>query len=140
MTILYKASATATGGRDGRSVSSDGILDVKLAYPKEMGGTGGATNPEQLFAAGYAACYLNALKHVASQGKLAFPKDANVRAEVGIGPNPAGAGFALDIDLFISLPGLERDVAQQLVETGHQVCPYSNATRNNVRVGLHLVD
>jgi osmotically inducible protein OsmC len=137
MNTLYTAVATATGGRDGRAVSSDKILDVKLATPKELGGAGGeATNPEQLFAAGYSACFIGALKFVAGQEKRTVPADASITAHVGIGQIPGG--FGLDIDLHISLPGLELADAQQLVEAAHQVCPYSNATRGNVDVRLHV--
>ena len=138
MNVLYKASVTSTSGRDGRAVSSDANLDVKLSMPKELGGTGAAgTNPEQLFAAGYSACFLSALKFIASQAKIAVPADANVRAEVGIGQ--IDSGFALDVELFISLPGTDAALAQQLVEKAHQVCPYSNATRNGLQVRLTLV-
>ena len=137
MNVLYTAVATATGGRDGRAVSSDKVLDVKLTTPKELGGAGGeATNPEQLFAAGYSACFIGALKFVASQTKRSIPADASITAHVGIGQIPAG--FGLDIDLHISLPGLEQSDAQALVEAAHQVCPYSNATRGNVDVRLHV--
>jgi osmotically inducible protein OsmC len=136
--VLYTAHATATGGRDGRSISSDKILDVKLSTPKELGGGGGdGTNPEQLFAAGYAACFIGATKLVASQQKLTLPADFSVTANVGIGQIPAG--FGLDIELSISLPGIDRAVAEALVEKAHQVCPYSNATRGNVDVRLTLV-
>ena len=137
--ILYKATATSTGGRDGRSVSSDEKLDVKLDTPKELGGAGGAgTNPEQLFAAGYSACFLSAMKFVVSQQKKTIPADTTVTAEVGVGPNDTG-GFALDVELRVSLPGLDPAEAQKLVDTAHQVCPYSNATRNNVPVRVTLV-
>jgi lipoyl-dependent peroxiredoxin len=137
--ILYKATATSTGGRDGRSVSSDEKLDVKLDTPKELGGAGGAgTNPEQLFAAGYSACFLSAMKFVVSQQKKTIPADTTVTAEVGVGPNDTG-GFALDVELRVSLPGLDAAEAQKLVDTAHQVCPYSNATRNNVPVRVTLV-
>jgi osmotically inducible protein OsmC len=137
MQALYTAVATATGGRDGRAVSSDKILDVKLATPKELGGAGGeATNPEQLFAAGYSACFIGALKFVASQSKKTVPADASITAHVGIGQIPGG--FGLDIDLHISLPGLDQAEAQALVDAAHQVCPYSNATRGNVDVRLHV--
>ncbi|MBU6953857.1 organic hydroperoxide resistance protein [Hahella sp. HN01] len=139
MNVLYKASVTSTGGRDGHAKSSDGVLDVRLTTPKELGGAGGAaTNPEQLFAAGYSACFIGALKFVASQQKAALPADVNVRAEVGIGQIPGG--FGLDIDLFIELPGLELEAAQALVDKAHQVCPYSNATRGNVDVRLHVAN
>ena len=137
MNILYTASATSTGGRDGRSISSDKVLDVQLSTPKELGGAGGAgTNPEQLFAAGYSACFIGALKFVGAKEKIAVPADVSVTAQVGIGPIPTG--FALDVELTISLPGLERAVAEDLVEKAHQVCPYSNATRGNVDVRLTL--
>lgn len=138
MQVLYKAVATATGGRDGQAKSSDGILDVKLTTPKELGGPGGeATNPEQLFAAGYSACFIGAIKFVAGQEKVEVPEDTSVRGEVGIGPQDKG--FGLDIDLFVSLPGLDKQTAEKLVNRAHEeVCPYSNATRNNVDVRLHV--
>ncbi|WP_296255206.1 MULTISPECIES: organic hydroperoxide resistance protein [unclassified Pseudomonas] len=137
MQALYTAVATATGGRDGRAVSSDSILDVKLATPKALGGAGGeATNPEQLFAAGYSACFIGALKFVASQKKRSIPADTSVTAHVGIGQIPGG--FGLDIDLNINLPGLDQAEAQALVDAAHQACPYSNATRGNVDVRLHV--
>jgi Ohr subfamily peroxiredoxin len=137
MQTLYTATVTATGGRDGRAVSSDNILDVKLATPKELGGAGGAaTNPEQLFGAGYSACFIGAMKFVAGQTKRQLPTDTKVTAEVGIGQIPGG--FGLDIDLRISLPGLEQADAKALVDAAHLVCPYSNATRGNVDVRLHV--
>ncbi|QKO20649.1 organic hydroperoxide resistance protein [Rhodoferax sp. BAB1] len=135
--VLYTAKAHTTGGRDGRSVTDDGLLDVRLAPPKALGGAGGATNPEQLFAAGYSACYLSALKHVAGMKKVSIPADAAVDAEVDIGP--IAQGFGLSVRLAVSLPGLDRAVAQELVDTAHQVCPYSNATRGNIAVDLRLV-
>lgn len=136
--ILYRATATSTGGRDGRSVSSDNALSVKLATPKELGGAGGeGTNPEQLFAAGYSACFLSALKFVSGREKVSLPADASVAAVVGIGPIPAG--FGLEATLRVSLPGVERSVAMGLVEKAHGVCPYSNATRGNISVNLELV-
>ncbi len=135
--VLYTAKAHTTGGRDGRSVTDDGLLDVRLAPPKALGGAGGATNPEQLFAAGYSACYLSALKHVAGMKKVSIPADASVDAEVDIGP--IAQGFGLAVRLAVSLPGLDRAVAQELVDTAHQVCPYSNATRGNIAVDLRLV-
>ncbi|MBU0587229.1 MAG: organic hydroperoxide resistance protein [Gammaproteobacteria bacterium] len=134
--VLYQAHATSTGGRDGRAVSSDGLLDVKLSPPKELGGPGGATNPEQLFAAGYSACFMGAMKHVAGMKKLTVPADASIAATVGIGQIPAG--FGIEVQMVISLPGMDRAVAQQLVDTAHQVCPYSNATRGNIEVTLTL--
>ncbi|MBG5754356.1 organic hydroperoxide resistance protein OhrR [Pseudomonas aeruginosa] len=134
---LYTATATATGGRDGRAVSSDGILDVKLSTPRELGGQGGAaTNPEQLFAAGYSACFIGALKFVASQRKQALPADASITGKVGIGQIPGG--FGLEVELDISLPGLEREAAEALAAAAHQVCPYSNATRGNIDVRLNV--
>lgn len=137
--VKYKTSAKATGGRDGRSQTLDGALDVKLATPKELGGAGGeGNNPEQLFAAGYAACFLGAMKFVSSQGGPKVPADTSVTSTVGIGPRSEG-GFGLDIELAISLPGLERADAEALVEKAHQVCPYSNATRGNVDVRLSVV-
>jgi lipoyl-dependent peroxiredoxin len=134
--VKYTTEATATGGRDGRSRTADGALDVRLSTPKELGGAGGeGNNPEQLFAAGYAACFLGALKFVAAQEKVRVPNDATVTAKVGIGPRAAG-GFGITADLTVSLPGVERAQAEALVQRAHQVCPYSNATRNNVDVGL----
>lgn len=135
--VVYTAKAHTTGGRDGRSTSDDGLLDVKLSPPKAMGGAGNATNPEQLFAAGYSACFMGALKHVAGMKKVAVPADAFIDAEVDIGPIPQGFGIAAR--LAISLPGLDRAVAQDLINTAHQVCPYSNATRGNIVVDLRLV-
>lgn len=138
MNILYKTAATAHSGRDGRAVSADGILDVKLGVPKELGGDGrAATNPEQLFAAGYSACFLSAIKFVAGQAKIAVGSDATVTADVGIGQIPTG--FALEVALKISLPGVDPEQAQALVDKAHIVCPYSNATRGNIQVSLQLV-
>jgi Ohr subfamily peroxiredoxin len=134
--VIYTAKAHTTGGRDGRSVTDDGLLDVKLSVPKVMGGAGAGTNPEQLFAAGYSACFMGALKHVAGMKKVAVPADASIDASIDIGPIPAGFGIAAK--LVISLPGLDRAVAQDLVDTAHQVCPYSNATRGNIEVELTL--
>ena len=138
MQVLYTAHATATGGRDGRAMSSDKHLDVALNTPKELGGAGGAgTNPEQLFAAGYAACFLSAMKFVAGATKVQLPADTAVNAEVGIGPNDKG-GFGLAVSLQVSLPGMAADAAQALVNKAHEVCPYSNATRDNIDVGLTI--
>ncbi|MFV3381825.1 MULTISPECIES: organic hydroperoxide resistance protein [Pseudomonas] len=137
VTPLYIAEATSTGGRDGKSRSSDGKLEVKLSTPKELGGAGGeGTNPEQMFAAGYSACFIGALKFVAGQAKQQLPADTSITAKVGIGQIPGG--FGLDIDLHINLPGLAQAQAEELVEKAHHVCPYSNATRNNVDVRLHV--
>ncbi|WP_136418371.1 MULTISPECIES: organic hydroperoxide resistance protein [Oxalobacteraceae] len=138
MQILYKAQATATGGRDGRAVSSDKKLDARLSTPKELGGPGGeGTNPEQLFAAGYSACFLSAMKFVAMHAKIPLPADAAVTAEVGIGPNGNG-GFGLAADLRVALPGMDQETAQTLVNKAHEVCPYSNATRGNIDVRVAL--
>jgi Ohr subfamily peroxiredoxin len=138
--VKYTTSATATGGRDGRASTKDGSLDVKLATPKELGGGGGqGNNPEQLFAAGYSACFLGAMKFVASQGGgPKVPDNATVTATVGIGPRSEG-GFGITTQLDVSLPGVDKEQARQLVEKAHQVCPYSNATRNNVDVKLNVV-
>ena len=135
--ILYTASATSTGGRDGGVRSSDGILDLKVAIPKEMGGQGGATNPEQLFAAGYSACFHSALKRIAANDKIPV-RDSRVIVDVGIGPKDGG--FGLEVDIKVSLPAVERKVAESLVHRAHQLCPYSNATRNNIPVRLALVE
>jgi Ohr subfamily peroxiredoxin len=133
--ILYTATATATGGREGQAASSDGALAVKLSTPRELGGAGGdGTNPEQLFAAGYSACFLGALKFVAGKQKLALPADASVTGRVGIGQIPTG--FGIQAELTISVPGLPREQVQALVEQAHIVCPYSNATRGNIDVSL----
>lgn len=136
--VLYRAHAKATGGRDGRATSSDNALDVKLATPRELGGAGGAgTNPEQLFAAGYSACFLSALKFVAGREKVPLPADAAVDATVGIGA--IATGFGIEVELKVSLPGVPREQAQALVQKAHVVCPYSNATRNNIDVALSVV-
>ncbi|MFC7333636.1 organic hydroperoxide resistance protein [Rhodocista pekingensis] len=132
--VKYRTEATATGGRDGRARTADGSLDVRLSTPTELGGAGGeGNNPEQLFAAGYAACYLGALKLVARQEKLTVSPDATVTATVGIGPRSDG-GFGLDVALRVDLPGVDRARAEELVGKAHQVCPYSNATRGNLDV------
>ncbi len=135
--IVYTAKAKATGGRDGRAISSDEILDVKLAVPTEMGGTGGGTNPEQLFAAGYSACFLGAMKFVAGRDKLNISKDAFIEGEVSIGPIPTG--FGIQVKLNIHLEGMDQAEAQQLVDAAHIVCPYSNATRGNIDVTLNVI-
>lgn len=140
--VLYTAHATSTGGRQGTSRTSDGALDVQLATPKEMGGAGGAgTNPEQLFAAGYSACFIGALKAVAGKQGVRVPNDVSIDAAVSFGPLAGGAvGYGIAVEMNIKLPGVERDKAQQLVQAAHQVCPYSNATRGNIDVKLNLVD
>jgi len=137
--VLYETAARATGGRDGHSATLDGAVDVQLTTPKELGGAGGdGVNPEQLFATGYAACFLGAMKFVASQGGPKVPADTNVTATVGIGPRSEG-GFGLAIALEIALPGVERAQAEALVAKAHEVCPYSNATRNNIDVKLSVI-
>lgn len=139
MQILYTAEATAWGGREGRSASSDGNLDVNLVVPKELGGPGGAgTNPEQLFAAGYAGCFHSALKLVARGDKLDVSESA-ITVRVGLGPNDSG-GFGLAVEIEAELPGLDAAAARGLLEKAHSVCPYSNATRGNVEVTLSLVE
>jgi lipoyl-dependent peroxiredoxin len=134
--VLYTAHAHTTGGRDGRSVTDDGLLEVRLAVPKSMGGAGGATNPEQLFAAGYSACFIGALRHVAGSRKIPVPPSVSIDASVSIGPIPNGFGIAAK--LVVNLPGMERSVAQELLQAAHQVCPYSNATRGNIEVDIEL--
>ena len=136
--VLYTAEATATGGRDGRATSSDNVLDVQLSTPRELGGAGGpGTNPEQLFAAGYSACFIGALKFVAGQAKVALPADTSITGRVGIGPIPNG--FGIQAELHISIPGMPREQAEELVQKAHIVCPYSNATRGNIDVTLTVV-
>ncbi len=136
--VLYRANAKSTGGRDGRSVSSDGILNVKLSTPKELGGAGDAgTNPEQLFAAGYSACFLGAMKFVAAHDKIQLSPDTAVEATVGIGA--IQTGFGIEVELKVSLPGLDANTAEALIAKAHVVCPYSNATRNNIDVTLSLI-
>ena len=136
--VLYTAHAKATGGRDGRAVSSDGVLDVKLATPRELGGAGGVgTNPEQLFAAGYSACFIGAMKFVAGRDKIQIPADSSIDGSVGIGQIPNG--FGIEVTLKVSLPGMPRADAEALVQKAHVVCPYSNATRGNIDVRLIVV-
>lgn len=134
--VLYTTSATSYGGRDGRAVIEDGSLEIELSTPRELGGAGGAgNNPEQLFAAGYSACFIGAMKFVAAKTGVKVPSDTRITAFVGIGPRAEG-GFGLDVELEIALPGLERAAAEALVAEAHQVCPYSNATRGNIDVRL----
>ena len=136
--VLYTAEATAVGGREGHIKSSDGVLEAKLALPKQLGGPGGAaTNPEQLFAAGYAACFESAVRFVAREQKVALTETA-VTAQVGVGPRSAG-GFGLTVALKVALPGVDRAVAEKLVSFAHEnICPYSHATRGNVDVSVTL--
>jgi lipoyl-dependent peroxiredoxin len=139
MQVVYTASATATGeGRNGHVRSSDGVLDFDLAVPKEMGGPGGAlTNPEELFAAGYAACFHNALKGVARRQKITLT-DTAITVDVGIGPRDGQVGYGLTVAIEAEIPGVDEATARQLIEQAHQVCPYSNATRGNVEVALTI--
>ncbi|MBJ8340698.1 MULTISPECIES: organic hydroperoxide resistance protein [Antrihabitans] len=139
MAILYTAEALATGdGRNGHARTTDGKVDVALSAPKEMGGNGEGTNPEQLFAAGYAACFHGALRLVGGREKANIA-DSAVGAKVGIGPNDSG-GFGLEVTLEISLPHLSKDEAQALADKAHQVCPYSNATRGNIPVTVTVAE
>jgi lipoyl-dependent peroxiredoxin len=139
MKTLYTTEATATGGRTGSAKTADGAFAVTLTTPKELGGPGGpGNNPEQLFAAGYSACFLGAIKFAAGQKKVKVSDDSTVTATVGIGPRDDGQGFGLDVELAIALPGLEREVAQAIVDQAHIVCPYSHATRNGLDVRLKL--
>ena len=135
--IVYTAEATAHGGRDGRVASSDGHLDVVVVPPKELGGSGGGTNPEQLFAAGYSACFQGALGLVARREEADIT-GSTVTAKVGIGPN-ASDGYGLAVEILVSIPGMDQARARELVEKAHQVCPYSNATRGNIDVTLTVV-
>ena len=136
--ILYRATSKATGGRDGTATSSDEAINVRLSTPKELGGAGGSgTNPEQLFAAGYSACFVGALKFVAGQQKIRLPEDVSITVHVGIGL--IQQGFGIEAELEISMPGIERNIAEDLIEKAHLVCPYSNATRGNINVTLKLI-
>ena len=144
MKILYTTQATSTGGRTGHSKTTDGILDLDLVTPKELGGQGNppggkGTNPEQLFACGYSACFLGAMKYVAGQEKLKISDSATVAATVGIGPRDDGKGFGIDVELAVNIPGLDRASAESLVQKAHVVCPYSHATKGNVDVRLKVV-
>lgn len=136
--VLYTAHATSTGGRTGTSESSDGALKLQLSTPKELGGAGGpGTNPEQLFAAGYSACLIGAMKAVAGGHKIKLPDDVSITADVGIGPIPGG--FGIQVAMAIKVPGFEKAQAEALVAAAHKVCPYSNATRGNVDVTLTVI-
>jgi Ohr subfamily peroxiredoxin len=135
--VLYRSHAKATGGRDGRAVIPDAKLDLKLTTPKELGGPGGdGTNPEQLFAAGYSACFIGAMKFVAGRDKITLPADVSIDARVGIGQIPNG--FGIEVDLKVSVPGMDKTAAMDLVNKAHIVCPYSNATRGNIDVRLSV--
>jgi len=137
---IYSASATSIGGRTGTSSTSDGRLTVDLSTPSELGGDGGAgTNPEQLFAMGYSACFIGAIKAVAGAQNLDVPENVSITADVAIGPMTGKEGaFSIDVALAVSIPGMERAAAQKLVADAHEVCPYSNATRGNVDVKLSI--
>lgn len=141
MKVLYTAIATATttGGVDGRALSNDGALDVNLARPQELGGPGGGTNPEQLFAAGYAACFIGFMKVVGARDKIAVPANVTVTANVGLGPRDDGEGFGLTVTLNVSLPGLDAATAQDLVARTHKTCPYSHAVKGNINVETQIV-
>jgi Ohr subfamily peroxiredoxin len=140
MNVLYTTQATASGGRTGSARTADGAFAVTLTTPKELGGPGGTgNNPEQLFAAGYSACFLGAIKFVAAQRKVKVAEDSTVTATVGIGPRDDGQGFGLDVALAVSLPGIDRETAQSIVDQAHIVCPYSHATRNSLDVRLSVV-
>lgn len=139
MPILYTTKASATGGRAGNAKSEDGVLDVTLTVPKELGGDGArGTNPEQLFAAGYSACFLGALKAVAGKQKVKIPEDTTVTATVGIGPREDGTGFGIEVSLKVNIPGLEREKAEELVAAAHIVCPYSHAMRTSTEVPVSV--
>jgi len=136
--VLYRAHAHVTGGRDGRATIPESNIDLRLTTPKELGGGGGdGTNPEQLFAAGYSACFIGAIKFVSARDKINLPKEVAIDGSVGIGQIPNG--FGIEVELRISLPGMDPSEAQELIEKAHVVCPYSNATRNNIDVKLTLV-
>lgn len=136
--VIYRTSATATGGRDGAARTDDGTVDVKLTVPSEMGGSGApGANPEKLFAAGYSACFLGAMKAVSGKEGVKVPGDATVTATIGFGPRSEG-GYGITADLKISMPGVDREAGERLIHAAHAVCPYSNATRGNVDVGLTL--
>jgi osmotically inducible protein OsmC len=138
---LYSARATSTGGRTGTTKSSDDRIALNLSTPKELGGDGGpGTNPEQLFAAGYSACFIGAMKAVAGAQKIKLPAEVSITADVAIGPMTGKAGaFSISVAMAISVPGMDRAAAEALVAAAHQVCPYSNATRGNVDVSLSVV-
>lgn len=136
--VLYRATAKAVGGREGNVSGAAPKLDLKLSTPRELGGSGGeGTNPEQLFAAGYSACFIGALKLVASQEKVTLPNDVSIEGNVGIGP--ISHGFCIAVELKILVPGVDKKIVSELVAKAHQVCPYSNATRDNIEVTLTVL-
>lgn len=138
---LYTATATSTGGRTGSTKSSDGRVSLQLSTPKELGGDGGpGTNPEQLFASGYSACFIGAMKAVAAKQKISLPADVSITADVSIGPMTGKPGaFGIAVKMAVSVPGMERAALETLVATAHEVCPYSNATRGNIDVDFSIV-
>ena len=137
--VIYTAHAIATGGREGTAKTDDGI-SLKLDTPTEMGGKGDGTNPEQMFAVGYAACFIGALKYAAKAQKVSLPVETSINADVAFGTRPDGAkGFNIEVAMAIAIPGMDRDKAEALVHEAHQVCPYSNATRGNIDVALTVV-
>jgi len=136
--VLYTAEATSTGGREGKTATSDKSFELNLTTPKGLGGNGAAgTNPEQLFAAGYSACFIGAMKVVAMQSKVTLPADLSINAKVSIGP--IAVGFGISVDMTINGPGMEKSVLQGIVEKAHHICPYSNATRGNIEVNLNVI-
>lgn len=137
--VIYTANGWATGGREGRAQTDDGKIDVKLDLPKEMGGGGNGSNPEQLFAAGYSACYLGAIKFVAGKEGVKISSDAKVTSHVGIGPREDGTGFGITVAQEVSLPGVDKAKAEELVKKAHVVCPYSHATKGNISVTTKVV-
>ncbi len=139
MPIAYTAHATSTGGRDGRGKTDDGKVDVALSLPTEMGGDNKGTNPEQLFAVGYSACYLGAVKFVAGKEKVTIAPDASVSAHVGVGPREDGGGFGLEISLDVNLPGVDKAKAKDIADKAHVVCPYSHATKGNIKVTTNII-
>jgi lipoyl-dependent peroxiredoxin len=144
MKVLYTTNATSTGGRTGHSKTADGILDLDLVTPKELGGQGNppggkGTNPEQLFACGYSACFLGALKYAAGQEKVKVPEDTTVTATIGVGPRDDGKGFSIDAELAVHIPGMDRAKAEDLVQKAHMVCPYSHAIKSTIDVRLKVV-
>lgn len=139
MPIAYTAHATSTGGRDGHGRTDDGKLDVQLSLPKEMGGDNKGTNPEQLFAVGYSACYLGAIRFVAGNEKVTITPDAHVTAHVGVGPREDGGGFGIEVALDVHLPGLDKAKAEDIAAKAHVVCPYSHATKGNIKITTRIV-
>lgn len=138
--VIYTAHAVATGGREGTAKTDDGKLSLKLDTPIEMGGKGDGTNPEQMFAVGYAACFIGAFKYAAKTQKVSLPATTAISAAVAFGTRPGGAkGFNIEVTMAITIPGMDRDKSEALVHEAHQVCPYSNATRGNVDVTLTVV-